>query len=42
MASDTVVHNAVQTLNGELLRIRQVLERIAAALERQLESPRVL
>ncbi len=42
MASDTVVQNAVQTLNAELGQIRQVLERIAVALERQVESPRVL
>ena len=42
MASDTVVQNAVQTLNAELGQIRKVLERIAVALERQVESPRVL
>ncbi len=42
MASDKVVQNAVQTLNAELFQIRKVLERIAVALERQVESPRVL
>ncbi len=42
MASDTAVQKAVQTLNAELGQIRLVLERIAAALERQLELPRVL
>jgi hypothetical protein len=42
MASDTVVQNAVQTLNAELGQIRKVLERIAVALERQVELPRVL
>ncbi len=42
MASDTVVQNAEQTLNIELSQIRNVLERIAVALERQAESPRVL
>ncbi len=42
MASDEVVQNAVQTLNIELSQIRKVLERIAVALERQTESPRVL
>ena len=42
MASDKVVQNAVQTLKAELGHIRKVLERIAVALERQVESPRVL
>ncbi len=42
MASDKVVQNAVQTLKAELVQIRKVLERIAVALERQIESPRVL
>ncbi len=42
MASDKVVQNAVQTLNIELSQIRKVLERIAVALERQVELPRVL
>ncbi len=42
MASDKVVQNAVKTLNAELVQIRKVLERIAVALERQVESPRVL
>ncbi len=38
MASDKVVQNAVQTLNAELCHIRKVLERIAVALERQVEQ----
>ncbi len=38
MASDTVVQNAVQTLNAELGQIRKVLGRIAVALERQVEQ----
>jgi hypothetical protein len=38
MASDKVVQNAVQTLNAELGHIRKVLERIAVALERQVEQ----
>ena len=42
MASDKVVQNAVHTLDAELFQIRKVLERIAVALERQVESPRVL
>lgn len=42
MASDKVVQNAVQTVKAELVQIRKVLERIAVALERQTESPRVL
>ncbi len=42
MASDRVVQNAVHTLNGELFQIRKGLEHIAVALERQVESPRVL
>ncbi len=42
MTSDKVVQNAVQTLKAELGHIRKVLERIAVALERQVESPRVL
>ncbi len=42
MASDTVVQKAVQTLNAELCQIRLVLERIAAALERQAELTQVL
>ncbi len=42
MASDMVVQKAVQTLNAELGQIRKVLERIAAALERQVELPQVL
>jgi hypothetical protein len=42
MASDTVVQKAVETLNAELCQIRLVLERIAAALERQPELPQVL
>ncbi len=42
MASDKVVQNAVQTLNIELSQIRKVLERIAVALERRVELPRVL
>ncbi len=42
MASDKVVQNAVQTLKAELGQIRKVLERIAVALERQVELPRVL
>ncbi len=42
MASDKVVQKAVQTLNAELCQIRLVLERIAAALETEAESPGVL
>ncbi len=38
MASDKVVQNAVQTLNAELCQIGKVLERIAVALERQVEQ----
>ncbi len=42
MASDATVQNAVQLLSGQLHKITTVLERIALALERQTESPRVL
>lgn len=35
MASDASIQTAVRTLNSELAQIRKVLERIAAALEKQ-------
>ena len=37
MASDAVVKDAIQKLNKELVQIRKVLDRIAAALEKQAE-----
>ncbi len=41
MASDKTVQDAVQLLNNQLHLITNVLERIAAALERQ-SPPRML